>query len=81
MAADAGDIDAIMNEGSSSPKSGGEEKAGPVYDIWYLLKVFLVIFLIVGVFSFFMDKRKEKMLAVQQEEEEEEKPKRKKKKK
>lgn len=80
MGANAGDIEGIMSEGSAAPKSSGGEKAGPAYDIWYLLKVFLVIFLIVGVFTFFMEKRKEKSLAAAQDEEEEEtKPKRRKK--
>jgi flagellar basal body-associated protein FliL len=82
MAAGAGDIGAIMSEGSAAPKSSGKgEKAGPVYDIWYLLKVFLVLFLIVAVFSYFMDKRKERAIEIEEgEEEEEKKPKRKRKK-
>ena len=51
----AGDINQIMGD---SAASGSSQVAGPTYDIWYLLKVLLVLMIIVGVFDYVMNRRK-----------------------
>jgi hypothetical protein len=55
---DAGDINAIMGDGGASASSSGGTKAATGYDIWYLLKALLVMIVIVGVFDYFMNRKK-----------------------